>query len=116
MSGPSTGSGRAELAGALSERVEVQRRAAERDALGGAAGAWGAVGSTWAEIVPDGTGAPVAGEAIEALPRWRVTLRADADVAVGDRLIWRGRRLRVRARTDDPRLPDRVLLRAEEER
>lgn len=106
----------AELAGALSERVELQRRATERDALGGAVGAWVVVGSAWAEIAPERTGPLVAGEAIEALPGWRVTLRADADVSVGDRLAWRGRRLRVRARIDDPALPDRVQLRAEEER
>lgn len=105
-----------ELAGALSERIELQRRGTARDALGGAAGDWASLGFAWAGLEPDGAGAAVAGQAADSQPRWRVTLRARDDLMLDDRRVWRGRRLRVRSVAQDPRLPDRILLKVEEER
>lgn len=107
---------RGELAGALSERVELQRRGGARDALGGAAGDWASLGFAWAGVRPDGTAAAVTGEAADGQPRWRVTLRARSDLMIEDRILWVGRRLRVLSVTRDPSLPDRVLIKAEEER
>jgi len=106
----------AELAGRLRNRVAIERRETDRGALGGANGAWVPIGHAWADLVPAGTGEPVAGEARNMAPRWRVTLRTGADVVVGDRLVWRGRRLKVRRRSEDPTLPDRLTIEAEEER
>lgn len=105
-----------ELTGRLRSRVTIERREPLRDALGGASGEWGAIGNAWAELVPDGTGAAQVGDARSMAPRWRVTLRAGPVVAIGDRLVWRGRRLRVRQRIEDPGLPDRITINAEEER
>lgn len=104
-----------ELSGRLRERIAILRRDEARDALGGADGGWRAMGDAWAAIEPAGTGAPVAGEAIRARPRWRVTVRAGAGLMPGDRIRWRGAVLRVRQATADPRLPDRILAEAEEE-
>lgn len=105
-----------ELAGRLSELVTIQRRGGDRDALGGASGAWTAIGDRWASLAPQQSGPLMAGDALDARPRWRVTLRAGSGVAVGDRLGWRGRMLGVRGVVDDPALPDRTVIEAEEER
>lgn len=103
-----------ELAGRLSERIELQRRGPGRDALGGADGAWASLGFAWAGIEPERAGPGVAGGAIEDAPRWRVTMRARGDVAAGDRLLWGARVLRVRGVLRDPRRRDRIVLSAEE--
>lgn len=103
------------LAGTLGERVTIERRGAERDALGGAAGEWAEVATLWAAVAPLGVGAGVVGEAVAAMMGWDVTIRA-ADVAMGDRLRWRGRVLRLTAIRVDPRAPDRLVLSAREER
>lgn len=104
-----------ELAGALQERVTIERRGAERDALGGAVGDWSLVGAGWAAIVSDGFGPVSEADARSALPRWRVTMRR-ADVRVGDRIMWGERALVVARRGDDPRARDRMILTAEEQR
>ena len=105
-----------ELTGRLRSRIAIERRDAARDPLGGASGDWIPIGHAWAELAPDGTGDPVAGDARGMMPRWRVTLRTGSDVAIGDRILWRGRRLRVRRRIEDPAVPDRFTINAEEER
>ncbi|HWW65319.1 MAG TPA: head-tail adaptor protein [Sphingomonadaceae bacterium] len=104
------------LAGLLTERVTIERRGGARDALGGAVGDWNAIGVRWARLEPRGYGPLIVGEALDARPRWRVTLRGQSGVAVGDRLLWRGRTMIVRGVMDDPATPDRTLFEAEEER
>jgi len=106
----------AELAGLLRERVTIQRRGPGRDALGGAVGEWTTIAEAWAAVAPADGGPVVAGGALAAMPWWRVTLRAPSAAAMGDRMIWRGRRLMTRRITADPRLPDRVECMMEEER
>ena len=105
-----------ELAGTLRERLTLERRAAGRDGMGGADGAWSTIGTVWAALEPRTSGPAVQGDALDMRPRWRVTLRAGSGIAVGDRLVWRARYLRVRGVTDDPALPDRTSVEAEEER
>lgn len=105
-----------ELAGRLRSRVAIQRRAADRDTIGGATGDWVTIGQAWAGLAPDGTGDVAAADARRAAPRWQVTLRAGADVTIGDRLIWRGRKLRVRRLSEDPAQPDRIMLDTQEDR
>ncbi|ARS29116.1 phage head closure protein [Sphingomonas sp. KC8] len=108
-------SGAKELAGRLRQRIGIERRTAARDALGGAVGDWVTVATLWAAIEPVGVGALIDGEAIRARPRWRVTVRHGADVAVDDRIRWRGGVIRVRGVTADPATPDRILVVGEEE-
>lgn len=105
-----------ELAGTLRGRVELQRRDGARDAIGGAAGAWVSLGMAWAAIEYDRAGQAVAGDAADASPWWRVTMRARDELLVGDRLLWNGRVLAVRSVERDPRFPDRLRLKAEEAR
>jgi head-tail adaptor len=106
----------AEFSGALAERIELQRRGAERDALGGAAGEWATFGSAWAAIEYERPGPATVADAADDSPLWRVTMRARDDLAVGDRLLWGGRILSVRSVERDPRRRDRLRLRAEEAR
>ena len=108
------GNGPDELAGRLRERVTILRADPARDALGGAAPEWVALATRWAAIDPDGTGDAVAGEAADAAARFRITLRPGVAAAIGDRIGWAGRTLRVRAIVEDPATPDRIVLRVEE--
>jgi head-tail adaptor len=105
----------AELAGLLRERVDILRRAATRDDLGGASGDWMRLASVWAQIVPDGDG-PVDGDWPDGPARWLATLRSAALVRAGDRLGWRDRLLKVRSVIADPATPDRLALTLEDAR
>lgn len=104
----------AELAGRLVERVTVSRRSDARDAMGSEA-AWVLAGSGWAEVRPEKRGPAFVGEALSALPLWRVTMRAGG-LQIGDRIGWGARSLIVRELIEDPALPDRIVGIGEEER
>lgn len=91
-----------ELASLLRQRVTIERKSRARDALGGSTGEWTSLGSSWAELRAQDNG------------RWTATLRSTADVVAGDRLVWRGRRLRVTAAVADPWAADRLRLACEE--
>jgi hypothetical protein len=77
---------------------------------------WEEVACCLAEVIPEGVGAEAEGQALSAMPRFRVTIRARDGIAVGQRVKWKGRAMLVRQRIDDPRLPDRMMLRCEEVR
>ena len=94
----SGGAGRP-LAGLLRERVTLWRPGG-RDAFGGASGDMVAIAAVWAGCVSDG-GA-----------KWRVAMRPCA-VAAGDVLERVSMRLAVTEVIADPRLPDRITVRAE---
>ncbi|PXA83646.1 phage head-tail adapter protein [Nostoc sp. 3335mG] len=104
----------AEFAGALTQRVSILRRAADRDDLGGADGGWSVIVSGWAVLEPVTAAAWGAGDLPSGKPRWRAVLRAGADVAAGDRLQWRLLLLAVRSIATDPAWPDRIALVLEE--
>jgi head-tail adaptor len=105
-----------ELAGALTRRISILRRAADRDDLGGASGEWEVVAATWAALEPITAANWGAGDRPTATPRWRALLRAGVDAVAGDRLQWRLLLLTVRAVTADPATPDRIVLTLEEDR
>ena len=101
-----------ELSGVLGERVGIEAWVDLRDDAGAAAGYWQAAGSAFAAIVADGGGG-VVGETRRSRRRWRVTLRAPVAVSLTSRLQWNGGVLAVLAVDNDPRQPDRVVLRCE---
>ncbi|MDH7639583.1 phage head completion protein [Sphingomonas oryzagri] len=105
-----------ELAGALTQRVSILRRSADRDDLGGASGEWEVVAATWAALEPIAAASWGAGDRPSATPRWRAVLRAGVDAAPGDRLQWRLLLLTVRAGEAAPATPDRIMLTLEEDR
>lgn len=105
-----------EFAGTLRERILIECRVAARTPAGLRTEAWEKVASCRAAISPEGWGGQEEGAAMSASSRFRVTLRRRPDLAIDQRIRWGSRRLRVRQIHDDPRLPDRISLRCEEER
>jgi head-tail adaptor len=69
-----------------------------------------------AAIVLEGAGAESEGQALSAMPRFRVTIRRRDGIAIDQRIGWRGRFLMVRQMLDDPREKDRIVMRCEEVR
>ena len=87
-----------EMAGALSQRVLIQRWQGARDGTADDVGQWQAVETVFAAVAPDGDPrAAAAGEAARSGRRWRVTLRDRDDLDLSVRLIWRDQILAVRA-------------------
>jgi len=69
-----------------------------------------------ADIVAEGAGAADEAMSVSAMPRYRVTVRRQSEFAVDQQIRWRGRRLLIWQIVDDPKLPDRLVLRCEEQR
>lgn len=106
----------AEFAGTLRERISIERPVSERTAAGLRLVDWEPFLRCRAAIQPEGTGAESEAMALSAMPRFRVTMRRREGVMIDHRVLWRGRILAVRQVIDDPRLPDRLVLRCEETR
>jgi head-tail adaptor len=106
----------AEFAGSLRERVIIERLVSERTAIGVQASGWEMVARCLASIVPEGAGPEAEGQALSAMPKFRVTIRKRDGIAIDQRLQWGERLLMIRQMLDDPRLGDRHLLRCEEVR
>lgn len=105
-----------ELAGALRERVAIERRLGDRDIWAGARARWAYDGAAWVAVTPLAPAAQTAGEALAGLPRWRVTMRKREGIGAESRLVWRGRFLAVRGIESDPAEPARMRLTCEEMR
>ena len=105
-----------EFTGTLKERVTLERRLGNRDALGGAVGAYAYDGAAWAAVSPLIPADLTVADTLSALPRWQVTMRKREGVDLKTRLVWRGRFLGVRSVISDPRDPARMVLTCEEKR
>lgn len=105
-----------EFAGTLRERIAIEQLAPVRTASGLQQEEWVPVARCLAAIVAEAPGGEAEAMALSSAPRFRVTIRARDGVGVGQRLIWRERRMLVKQRIDDPRSPDRIVLRCEETR
>lgn len=103
-----------EFAGRLRERVTIEALSGARNELGAILPDYEVVARCLAVVAPEGVGAESEGQALSAMARFRVTIRAREGIAVGQRVRWRERLLMVRQRIDDPALPDRITLRCEE--
>ena len=105
-----------ELSGSLRERVTIERRLGNRDALGGAVGAYAYDGAAWAAVSPLIPADLTVADSLSALPRWQVTMRKREGVDLKTRLVWRGRFLGVLSVISDPRDPARMVLTCQEKR
>lgn len=103
-----------ELAGALRERVTIERRSGDRDALAGSTGLHFYDGAAWVAVTQLAPGPESVGQALSALPRFAVTMRKREGIGPWTRLVWRGRYLRVLSVISDPRDPARMQLSCEE--
>jgi head-tail adaptor len=105
-----------EFAGTLRERIVIENPVSLRNAMGLQEPGWEEVCRCLAAIALDGLGAQSEGQALSAMPFYRVSIRQREGVAIGQRISWKGRRLMVRQLLDDPRLKDRMIMRCEEVR
>ena len=105
-----------EFAGALSERIIIERAVGARTAMGVQQSEWQQVCRCLASVELEGAGAESEAQALSAMPKYRVTIRKRDGVAIDQRISWRGRVLMVRQALDDPRKRDRIVMRCEEAR
>jgi len=103
-----------ELAGILKERVAIETRLGTRDSIAGATGKYAYCGEAWASLMPAAPGAQERGDALSAMPRWKVTMRKREGIGLNTRLIWRRKYLGIRAVKSDPREPAFMVLTCEE--
>jgi head-tail adaptor len=105
-----------EFAGTLRERIIVERPTSVRNAMGLQEPGWEEVCRCLASIALESVGAEREGQALSAMPRYRVAIRRRDGIALDQRVSWNGRKLMVRQLLDDPRTPDRIAMRCEEVR
>lgn len=105
-----------EFAGTLRERVIIERPVSSRNAMGLQEPGWEEVCRCLAAVTLETVGAESEGQALSAMPKYRVTIRVRDGVGVGLRIRWRGRSLMVGQLLDDPRARDRIVMRCEEVR
>ncbi len=101
----------AEVAGALDQRVVIERWQGSRDGAGDDVGQWQAVERVFAAVARDGDArGQAAGDAARSGRRWRVRLRTRDDLDLAVRIIWRDQILAVRGIDRDPGAPGIVTL------
>lgn len=105
-----------QFAGTLSERIVIETPVTTRNAMGLQEPGWVEVCRCRASVIPDGIGAQSQGQALSAMPLYRVTIRQRDGIAIGQRISWNVRRLMVRQLLNDPRAKDRIVMRCEEVR
>jgi head-tail adaptor len=105
-----------EFAGALRERIIIEKRSATRDAGARAHGGYGYDGAAWASVMPLILGDLTQADSLSALPRWRVIMRKREDIGPWSRLVWRRKYLMVRGVVSDPAEPSQMVITADEVR
>ena len=99
--------------GAMRHRVTLHKPTRIADEIGGAAIAWSNEGACWAEIDAIGGGEAPAFDAGRSVASLRVVINRH-EIAVGWRVLWGARQLRVTGVADDGAA--RLTLSCEEER
>lgn len=105
-----------EFAGTLRERVLIEQPISTRNAMGLQEPGWEQVCRCLASVALESVGAEAEGQALSAMPKYRVTIRSRGGIALDQRVSWDGRKLMVRQLLDDPRTKDRIVMRCEEVR
>jgi SPP1 family predicted phage head-tail adaptor len=105
-----------EFAGTLNERILIERLVSVRNEMGLQEPGWEEVCRCLASVVLESVGQQSEGQALSAMPNFRVTMRARDGIGLDQRISWKGRKLMVRQMLDDPRAKDRISMRCEEVR
>jgi head-tail adaptor len=105
-----------EFAGALRERVTIERRRDVRDALARGKAQWTYDGAAWVSVTPLIPADLTLADSLHATPRWQVTMRKREGIDLATRLVWRGKFLAVRGVVSDPREPSRMVMTCDEMR
>ena len=87
----------AQSIGALRERVDIQRVAETKDAIGSPIQSWSTLATTWAEVRPASGGEAFRRQQMQASAAWTVILRYRSDLTPQMRIAWRGRLFQIRA-------------------
>lgn len=104
------------FAGTLRERIRIERSVSTRNAMGLQEPGWELVCECFAAVALESVGPESEGQALSAMPRFRVTLRRRDGIGLDQKISWAGRVLTVVQVLDDPRVRDRLVLRCKEER
>jgi len=105
-----------EFTGTLRERIVIERPISIRNAMGLQEPGWEEVCRCLASIRLESVGPESEGQALSAMPRFRVAIRWRDGIALEQRITWKGRFFVVRQLLDDPRSKDRISMRCEEVR
>ena len=105
-----------EFAGTLRERIVIEQPISVRNEMGLQEPGWQEVCRCLAVVGLDSVGHQSEGQALIAMPNYRVTIRRRDGIALDQRVTWGGRRLMVRQMLDDPLARDRIAMRCEEVR
>lgn len=105
-----------EFAGTLTERIEIEQPIQARNAMGLQEYGWHRIARCLAAVVLEGVGAESEGQALSAMPRYRVTIRKREGIAIDQRVSWKGRTMMIRQLLEDPNFKDRITMRCEEAR
>jgi len=105
-----------EFAGTLRERILIEQPVSVRNEMGLQEPGWEEVCRCLASVVLANVGQQSEGQALSAMPRYKVTIRARDGIALDQRISWSGRTLTVRQLLDDPRSKDRIAMVCEEVR
>jgi head-tail adaptor len=105
-----------EFAGTLRQRVTIERPVTTRTSTGLQESGWEQVATCLASIELEGVGPQAEAMAFSAMPKLRVTIRRRSGIGIDQRIRWRARTMMVRQLLDDPRYPDRIVMRCEEVR
>lgn len=105
-----------EFAGTLRERIVIEQPISVRNAMGLQEPGWEQVCRCLASIALESIGQESEGQALSAMPRYQITVRARDGIALDQRISWQGRYFMVRQLFDDPRAKDRISMRCEEVR
>ena len=92
-------------AGALNERITIERNNQTPDGAGGFTTAWGALGGAvdgkrWAQVLPTGGRETLLNEALQGVQGFKVTIRYDRTIRADDRIDWRGTLMNIRSAAD----------------
>ena len=105
-----------EFAGTLRERIVIEQPISVRNEMGLQEPGWDEVCRVLASVVLDSVAQESEGQALSAMPRYRVIIRRRDGIALNQRVNWKGRKLAVLQLLDDPRTKDRIVMRCEEVR
>jgi len=105
-----------EFAGTLRERILIEQPISLRNSMGLQEPGWEQVCRCLASVALESVGAESEGQALSAMPKYRVTIRRRDGIALDQRISWNGRTLMIRQLLDDPREKDRTAMRCEEVR
>jgi SPP1 family predicted phage head-tail adaptor len=105
-----------EFAGTLRERIVIEQPVSVRNEMGLQEPGWKEVCRCFASVTLESVGQESEGQALSAMPKFRVTIRRRDGIALDQRISWNGRRLMVRQVLDDPLAKDRIAMRCEEVR